>query len=271
MDRPQSTSHAEWENLKAAAHKTLGWAAMVRKQNESAETALKRSLEINPNDAVQSYWLGLVILAQKQPDRQSEALFHFARAVAFEGSGALPAKGRQEIAEYLTNAYASYHGSGDGLKDLRDRARTQVFPPDDFTIESAAERAVRHENELREKDPKLALWLGIRKQLTESTGEQYFAEQMHGTAVPRLRGALIAMYPANRPRRLVLGIANPDSPEVTLVMNNALPGPAAVGTVLEFEGVPSAFVRDPFVVTFAVERDKLTGWPAPAKGAVRKR
>ena len=88
----------------------------------------------------------------------------------------------------------------------------------------------------------------------------------------KFKGKLISQKPALRPKELVVGISSPDTPEVTLKFENALPGKAEPGTTIEFEGVPSAFTKEPFMLTFDVEgKDKITGWPAqapPAKKAV---
>ena len=273
MEKPQGTADAEWNNLKAAAHRTLGWIAMQRKDNETAEQEFKQSLKINPNNGVLSYWLGTVIVAQKKPEKQSEALYHFARAVAYDGQNAVPAQGRQQIETYLSKAYNSYHGQDPkGLAELKTLAKSSPFPPEDFKIKSATEIAIEEENRLKETNPPLALWMGIKKQLTDTNGEQYFSDNLKGAAVPggaagvqKLKGTLIAHKPAARPTELVLGLADPTLPEVTLKLDSALPGKAEPGTEIEFEGVPSAFTKDPeFMVTFDVERDKITGWPAQA-------
>jgi hypothetical protein len=47
----------------------------------------------------------------------------------------------------------------------------------------------------------------------------------------------------------------------------AFPNTAPAGTELEFEGAVEAFIKEPFQLTIAVDRDKITGWPeAPASG-----
>ena len=98
---------------------------------------------------------------------------------------------------------------------------------------------------------------------------------MKGAALPRLKGTLISHTPAVRPKELVLAIEKADVPEVTLKFEEPLPGKADKGTVIEFEGIPSAFTKEPFRVTFDVEgKEKITGWPAaaaPAKKAVSKK
>ena len=32
------------------------------------------------------------------------------------------------------------------------------------------------------------------------------------------------------------------------------------GSELEFEGVAKSFIKDPYMLTMSVEKDKLTGW-----------
>jgi hypothetical protein len=58
---------------------------------------------------------------------------------------------------------------------------------------------------------------------------------------------------------------------VTLKFENPLPGKAEPGTEIEFEGVPSAFTKEPFMLAFDVEgKDKIQGWPAQAATPPRK-
>ena len=51
-----------------------------------------------------------------------------------------------------------------------------------------------------------------------------------------------------------------------------MPGKADKGTEIQFEGVPTAFTKDPFMLTFDVQgKDKIEGWPAQATAPVKKR
>jgi hypothetical protein len=98
---------------------------------------------------------------------------------------------------------------------------------------------------------------------------------MKGAAVPKLKGYLVSQTPATRPTTLVLGIENQNTPEVTLKLDAPLAGKADPGTALEFEGIPQSFTKEPFMVTFDVEKSKISGWPAqaapaPARRPVRK-
>jgi hypothetical protein len=49
-------------------------------------------------------------------------------------------------------------------------------------------------------------------------------------------------------------------------------GTFEIGSELEFEGVPVAFVKDPFMVTFDVEKEKIVGLKlaAPPRRGAKK-
>ncbi len=92
--------------------------------------------------------------------------------------------------------------------------------------------------------------------------------------VQKLKGKLISSKPALRPKELTLAIVDGSTPEVTLNLDAPLPGKADAGTEIEFAGVPSAFTKEPFNVTFDVEKKNVSGWPgkdAPARRPVSTR
>ncbi|MCX6620254.1 MAG: hypothetical protein NTY38_04100 [Acidobacteria bacterium] len=289
--KPEKVSDADWAktkpDLQALGHTVLGKLAMLRKDYDPAEKAFTQSLQINPKNAQVSYWLGMVDRAQKSVDKQSAALFHFARAASYDGTGALNDQGRKEMLAYLEKAYLGFHGDKSGLPELLAQAKTEALPPAGFKIETAQEIAVRKEEEFRKTNPMLALWMSIRKELTAPEGVTYFDEHMKGASLPggaggvqKFKGKVVSQKPAVGAKEVVLGVADATTPEVTLKLDAPLPGKAPVGTEVEFEGVASAFAKDPFMVTFDVEKAKVTGWPAPAppvrraparKGAGKKR
>ncbi len=63
-------------------------------------------------------------------------LWYFARAVSIEG---LNAAGKQQVDPYLTSVYKRYHGSDEGLAQLKDQAKATPFPPSDFHIKTKLE------------------------------------------------------------------------------------------------------------------------------------
>lgn len=278
--KPAATPEEAWKKAKveaeALAHKTLGWVAMQRKQNEVAEKEFAKSLELNPANGEASYWLATTIFAQKKPERQSIVLFHFARAASYDGPGAIAPEGRATIDAYLTKAYTTYHGKDEaGLAELKTLAKSQAFPPEGFHIKNVNEIAAENEEEFRKKNPQLAMWMTLKRELTAANGEQYFESSVKGAAIPggahgvqKFKGTLISSKPPAAPKELVLGVVDPDTPDVTLKLENPMRGKADAGTVLEFEGVVSGFSKEPFMLTLDVdENSKISGWPAPAPPA----
>jgi hypothetical protein len=272
VDMPPNTKPEEWakakNDLDALAHRTMGWAAMQRSENAAAQQAFRKSLEIKPGQGEVSYWLGTVLRGERTTEAQSAALFYFARAAVLEArEGGLPDAQRKEIDAYLTRAYNSYHGQDNaGLGELKILARRSAVPPAEFKIKSATEIAIEKEEEFKKSNPPLALWMSLKKELTGDNGEQFFASSMKDAHVPggaeniqKFKGTLIEARPAARPKELILGLADPTAPEVTLKLDSPINGTPETGSELEFEGVPVAFAKDPFMVTFDVEKEKIVG------------
>ncbi len=283
--KPAAMSDADWDKTKrdmafdGTAHTTLGWVAMQKKDNETAEKEFTASLAANPNAGQVSYWRGTATLAEKKPEKQGAALYDFARAAAYDGPGALNPTGRDQVKAYVAKAYATYHGSNDGFDKLLATAKTSANPPADFKIVSQVdiEKAkIEEENKERAANPSLALWKSIKDQLTAAGGQGYFDGSVKDAALPggaggveKFTGKLVSMEPATRPKKLVLAITDSTTPEVTLSLDAPLPGKADPGTTISFSGVAKEFTATPFNVTFAVEKKNIDGWPVKAEPPVR--
>ncbi len=279
--KPAGMSDADWEKAEAqmsftsTAHTTLGWVAMQKKDNDTAEKEFTASLAANPNASQVSYWRGTTILAEKNPDKQGAALYDFARAAAFDGPGSLNPGGRDQVKAYLAKAYATFHGSADGLDQLLATAKTSANPPAGFKVVSQVdiEKAkIEEENKERAANPSLALWKSIKDQLTAANGQSYFDSSMKDADLPggaggvqKFSGKLVSQEPALRPKKLVLAISDSTTAEVTLDLDTPLPGKADAGTVISFSGVAKEFAATPFNVTFAVEKKNVEGWPVKAE------
>jgi hypothetical protein len=267
----------DWKKIQAdmtfKAHKTLAFIDMQKKQPDAAEQELVKCLTDDPKQAQCSYDLGNAILAEKKLERQSEVLYHWARAASLTGSEAIQEPMHAKVDAFFVKQYNLFHGPDDaGLKELRVMAIAQPMPPAGFKIKNKNEIEAEREEQAAKENPQLALWKSIKDQLIAANGEAYFAEQMKDHAVPKLKGKLVSMKPAIRPKELVLAIQTPDTPEVTLKLENPLPGKADKGTEIQFEGVPTAFTKDPFMLTFSVEsKDKIEGWPAQSAPPAKKR
>lgn len=297
-NRPQTIPEASWPPIKpamsAAAHNTYLWVVTARKDNPRAETELTAYLKKDPTQASTSYSLAGAILAQNKehPEKQPLALYQFARAASVTGPGALPAAAQKQAQDYITRTYTAYHGGADGLPELLAMAKNSAFPPDGFTIKSKSDLAVEAAKKQAEADaanPIFAFWRDIVKEPLQKEGDSYF-ENMKGALLPgeagkakgfdKFKAKLISMEPANKPKTLVLALEKPDVADVTLKFDEPLPGNMEPGALLEFEGQPSSYTKEPFMVTFDVdmEQKQLVGWtgtnpkgtPRGAKGGAAK-
>jgi hypothetical protein len=256
---------ATWKKVRTEeAHKARIFIALHRNQPEAAEREYAQWLAEEPNRAEIAYGLGNAILARKKPERYSEMLYYWARAASLTGAGALPENQRRQVDAYFVKQYNSVHGPDEaGLKELRALAISQPAPPPGFKIKTKSEVESANLERLKRENPQLALWKSIKDALLAPDGEQYFEATLKGSAVPKLKGRIVSIHPAVRPRELVLALDTPGSPEVTLKLGTPLSGRADPGTEIAFEGVPTAFTKAPFMLTFDVEgKDKIEGWPA---------
>lgn len=284
-EMPPNTKPDDWarakKDLDGLAHKALGWVAWQRKDYDTAEREFTKSLELVPNQGEVSYWMGTVQLASQKPEKQASALFHIARAVSLDPkAGGLPDPNvRKQIDAYLSRNYTTYHGSDEGLDQLRAQAKTNALPPAGFNIKSAAELEIEKEEELKRTNPALALWLGLKKELSGPNGEEFFASTMKNAQVPggvggveKLKGYVLVATPPVRSKELVVALADPNVAEVTLRLETALTGRPMIGSEVSFEGVPIEFTKEPFMVTFGEAKvSDLTMEAPPARKAPRKK
>jgi hypothetical protein len=308
-NKPAATSDADWtktgKDLDTLANGTLRVIAMRPgmellqkyraekdvKYCEPAEAALTKALQQFPDAAIIAYNLASAALCQRQakPEKIPVAIYEFARAAATDPSlgGSTDPKA---VDTYLTTLYTNYHGKDDdGLKQLKDLASKSPFPAADYKLESSAEIDKRKEEEFRAKYPQLALWLSIKSQLADTNGEKYFDDQLKGSAVPKLKGVIMEAKPECRSKELLVAVPEPDqqgTPQSVITLKlvkedkpDALTGKPDTGVAVEiqWEGVPSAFTKEPFMLTMDTEKANITGLnttpctPPPVKKAAPKK
>jgi hypothetical protein len=245
------------------AHRALGWIDWQRSEFAPAEEEFRKCLLLDANAAEISAWLGTVLALEQQPEKRVPALWQLARAAAYRDAGALSDGLRRQYGELLERLYTSYHGDTGGLELLRASAIASLYPPDQFDIETAAAAALRQQDEaLTRINPQLAAWVRIRQKLESPEGDRYFADTLHNTALPRLKGTLVAAEPKGKPDQLTIAVLDPSQAEIVLQLATALPNDADPGTALEFEGTADAVAKSPFRLTLLADPSKLSGWPA---------
>ncbi len=275
---PPNVTADQWAKLRpdveVLAHKNLGFIAMQRKNWDAAEAEFQKVLMMTPNDATVDYQMGTAIASEKKVDRIPQALFYFARAATYSGTGELPAAGKQAALTYVQRQYKNFHGSDEGFNDLLAAVKASATPPADFKIKNASEIAqaqYANEEEYNKAHPSEALWANLKMALTGPTGASYFDMSMKGSEVPTLKGRVIKLEPAVKPKTILLAMEdktnNTITADATLKFEMPLPGKVDEGTELSFEGVPESYTADPFMVVFTVDKDKLHGWTGKNEAA----
>jgi tetratricopeptide (TPR) repeat protein len=269
---PANVTADQWKQLRPQvellAHVNMGFIAMQRKNWDAAETEFKKSLDMSPNNGQVDYWMGFVIASEKKTEKVPTALFYFARAASYDGPGAMDPAGRKQALDYVQRQYKIYHGSNDGFDKLIAAAKSAPAPPADYKIEDAGALAAKSDADEKAwaiAHPQEALWKGIKQALTGPDGATYFNSSMKDALLPTLKGRVVSMTPALKPKIIVVAMddgANPPGTtgDATLKFEAALAGKVDPGTELTFEGVPESYTASPFMVMFNVEKDKLHGW-----------
>lgn len=287
-NKPMDVKDADWVTykpaMKNAAQATFAWVYVQRKDHPKAEIELTKYLHLDPTQASTSLSLGSELLAQNQehPEKLPMGLYEFAHAASYDGQNSLPAAARKQALDYLTKTYKTYHGSEEGLDKLLAQAKNSPFPPDGFSLESARDIAVKKaasEEDFIKAHPDLGLWqTAIKAPLTMDGGEAYFEMNVKGALLPggasgvqKFKAKIVSMTPETKPKQIVLALEQPNVPDVTLNLSQALPGKMEAGEELQFEGVAASYTRQPFMVVFDVEPAQIAGWTGknatPAKSA----
>jgi hypothetical protein len=278
---PEGLTPAAWAQaraqLQATARRTLLFVALVPGKRDMekgdcgpAEQSFRKALEENPDSAQAAWELGSadLCLYKTLPEKAAPAIYAFARAAVADPSKGLadPKWQRDTVEPFLEKVFQQYHGADPAaLQQLKELAAKSPLPPAGFEIKSMAQIASEKQADFENHNPQLALWTKIRAALSDADGEHYFADSLQGAAVPRLRGVLLEAKPSCRPTQLFLAIPLPDQAsrpsqaEIVLKLDAPLAGKPELLAEVQWEGVPSAFTRSPFLLTMKAERSKIEG------------
>ena len=268
----------------AVAHNSLAWAASTKKDNATAESEYKASLQADPDQgSISAVYAKTLYDDKKVPD----ALFEYARAAEYTGPGpALTADQRTKLLDFFNTAYKNFHGSADGSQALLDQAKTSAIPPENLNITNQADIANKEADAMNQRmasDPAFKLWEAVKGSLTSATGDQFFSSNMKGTEVPggaegvkSFTGTVITVDPADAPTKVTLGVEDPTKPDTTLSFSKPLPAAALekvkVGEKLDFSGVAENYTKDPYMLTFIHPTVPGVVTAAPPKtGTARRR
>ena len=94
------------------------------------------------------------------------------------------------------------------------------------------------------------LWAGLKMALTAPDGANVFRHDMKGAEVPTLKGRVIKLEPAVKPKTILLAMEdksnNTTTADATLKFEMPLPGKVEEGTELTFEGIADSYTAKSF-------------------------
>jgi hypothetical protein len=275
--KPATVSEQQWtaakKTMQIQALSVLGYVAMMKKDDPTAEKDFKALLQVDPDNAQASYWLGSVIMRQHKVERYSEGLYEIARAISVSGPEALNPQAKTAAQDYLKKAYDGYHGDTKDLDQLTQKVQASALPPEGFHIDSVTDvqnKQFANAAEFKKAHPDVALWREIRDALKADNGDTYF-QQMKGSEIPPEKdtdGNLIGMFNAKvvsvNGKELVANIDNAGG-DATLKFEHPLNTKVIqTGAAFKFKGVAESFVKDPYMLTLTISDPKteVDGLPA---------
>lgn len=275
------------------AQQTKAYSLYQLKKWPEAESELSKFIQVEPTQPSFNLMLGQAQYNQAKQDQNKvpPAIFHFARAGNYAGTGALPDANKKQADQQAQTIYKNWHGSATGYDQVVTIAKNNAMPPAGFTIENI--------NDINKKDfeakdawdkahPELTWWRdNVQIPLTGPTGASIFESTYKDAGLPpgpptspmaMFTAKIVSMTPESNPKEMIVEMADPSDPNdvkatlnAKLILDPPPPGTMPAGSEIKFKGAVKAFQASPFLVTFDVdtEEKELEGWtgtgPANAK------
>lgn len=265
--KPEGISDADWAKFKEQANLiflgALGHSALQQKNFPVAQQNLTKVVQANPNSFADVYLLALSYLQPKPP--AVEGLFWISRAAALA-----PPQAQPQIQQYAKSVYSRYHGSEEGFNELLATAKSSPMIPAGFTVAPAPSPGEQAAQMLQKTPPakmSFAEW-----QFIMTSGNQQAADQVWA-AINGKPIQMIAQVIEATPKQLMLAGSADDIAEnkADITLNMAGPIPARLmpkpGTQITFEGTPTNYTPQPFMMVLSNGSLFAKPGAAPAGGA----
>jgi tetratricopeptide (TPR) repeat protein len=261
--KPASVSDAAFQASKntmlATNYQAEAIVGLYRKDYAASLVAFKQAAAITPNDGALFYRIGDT-LAKERPVKWDDALWAFARAVALDGPGAMNAAGKQQVDSYLTRAYTAYHGSAEGLDELKQQAKAAPFAPDGFHIKTKAELApppppTPVEPPIPDDVTKMSFGqIEVVLGKDDDKSKEVFGK-LKAAGGMDLEGVIVSSTPPAAPRTVRIAVLKktqetPGAYDIVLMLAApTTPARVAKGKTVEFQGAVKEFKPEPFSLT----------------------
>lgn len=274
MSVPDGMSDADFQKQKAQLGALLdsvaGFSALQLKDNATAETDLRASVEVNPNNLEDVYPLALSYLTSTPPDTVN-GLFFIARA-----ANLAQGDGQKQILTYGKSVYTKYHGSDQGWDAVLAAAKANPLPPADFTVAkyvppTPADQAADLVKTKTPKDMSFAEW-----ELVLSAGKPEDADKVW-SAIKDVPLQMEAQVITAASDKVELAGSSDDidakRADIILAMDGPIPAKLMPkeGGPLDFQGTPVSYTPNPFVMMMDKGALLTKAAPPTHKAPARKR
>jgi tetratricopeptide (TPR) repeat protein len=257
--KPEGTTPAEWDKLKAQTTQIFngaaGTAALLQaKDYAKAQQYLRAEVEADPNNLVEVYHLALAYLSPGPTENDVNGLFFIARAANLQTSAA----GKDAIVKFGKSKYVKYHGAEDGWTDLLTQTAATQLPPANFTVAkyvppTPAEQAAALIKSKKIEEMSFAEWQMV---LSEGTPEDAAKVWTVLKGKPlQMVAHIITIDSSGKQTHLTLAGSSDDidakKADIDLTMSAAIPAKdmPKEDTDFQFQGTPVSYVPKPFVMT----------------------
>jgi len=271
--KPEGTSEADFDKMKGQMdgifNAAIGIADLTDKDYEGARKTLRAAEDSSPDeqkDFSVVYPLALAYAGPTPPQPSVtadpiDAIWYAARASVVAPNPQYQA----QIEKYAKSLYVKYHAGDDGWNDVLAQAKASADPPAGFTIKPAPTPAEQAHNMLTATQPDqmdFATWEFI---FTNGSKEDQDAvwNAIKGKAV-QMQGTVIH---ATSTEFQIAGSADDiaaNKADITLNFPEKVPLRLVPkdGATLDFQGEPSSYTSNPFMMT--MDNGKLLKAAAPA-------
>jgi hypothetical protein len=246
---------------------TAGIASLQNKDYKAAQDYLHASVMGDPTSLRDTYPLALAYL-QATPADTVHGIFYLARATSL----ATTPPQKAQIEKYGKSQYKKYHGSDEGWADVMAAAAADPTPKADFTIKQYVPPTPAEEcrDRLKGKAPKD--WDFAEWQQCLSKGDQADRDTVWNAIKDQplqMKARALKVTPTRI--EIAASLDDIDAKKTDLVLNMTAAIPAKLmpkeGEDFAFEGTPSSYTPDPFVIE--LNKGMLFGAapkPTPKKG-----
>jgi len=250
---PEGESHKLGAQMAAIFNGAAGFCALQAKNYSAAREYYVKALQINPNNMVDAYQLGITDLEMNPID--PNGFWYIAKAMNLAR-----AQGNNDASQgmetYAKDKYHSYHGSDDGWNQLVTRAADESAPPTTPVVEKMRTPAEMALLRFQQNDPaKLSLsdcefvlsYGNASPANKEAAGKVWEAIRDKG----RMR---IPIKVVSATRELVQGAItdenqNANQADIRIVLQKPALHTLAPGAMVDVEGVMTSYTSQPFMFT----------------------